>query len=160
MVVEHCKLTKNDPSFGQSSHLRGSRISTPNRLDPSAKYVKALAVQCSKRYETTVIRFRNVPEHFVDAPGVVSFQVVRLEPGAVYTEGCLKELTKLMEWDPVNGNSHRKSSVLYIGDSLFAGKTKSEHRNRTLVVPSHLRTLYFFQIWWMQNANMVGPQLR
>lgn len=60
-------------------------------------------------------------------------KVERFEHGRVYTEGCLKELTRLMDWtpDPVlvesevgslsNGSLDMKSAkVLYIGDSLFA----------------------------------------
>uniref|UniRef100_A0A7S4AAZ1 5'-nucleotidase domain-containing protein n=1 Tax=Pseudo-nitzschia australis TaxID=44445 RepID=A0A7S4AAZ1_9STRA len=61
----------------------------------------------------------------------VRFQKVeKLESGKVFTEGCLRELTKLMDWrvsgdkddgqvesmGPLNMNSN----VLYIGDSLFA----------------------------------------
>ena len=57
----------------------------------------------------------------------VRFQKVeKLETGKVYTEGCLRELTKLMDWN-VGGDSvesmgplSMNSNVLYIGDSLFA----------------------------------------
>lgn len=50
--------------------------------------------------------------------------VVKFENGAVYTEGCLRELTRLMEWKS-NGDSEPRrglsgSNVLYVGDSLFA----------------------------------------
>jgi len=51
----------------------------------------------------------------------------------VYTEGCLKELTKLMDWAPgrhddypelnyegVGTTALASPNVLYIGDSLFA----------------------------------------
>lgn len=60
-----------------------------------------------------------------------TIQVDTFEPGEVYTEGCLKELIRLMDWG-VNGakkdlspeasgsNSSTTSQVLYIGDSLFA----------------------------------------
>lgn len=68
--------------------------------------------------------------------------MTRLERGEVYTEGCLKELIRLMRWGGVNGHgaadkdkptsafslemdgavSLSTSKVLYIGDSLFAGK--------------------------------------
>ena len=56
----------------------------------------------------------------------------KFEPGKVYTEGCLKELMRLMDWglrtdDPnteftMTSGSHEiaTSNVLYIGDSLFA----------------------------------------
>jgi len=58
-------------------------------------------------------------------------QVERFEPGKVYTEGCLKELIRLIDW---HGTSEEvkitdissvsldiaTSNVLYIGDSLFA----------------------------------------
>jgi 5' nucleotidase family len=57
-------------------------------------------------------------------------QVVRLEPGHVYTEGCLKELMRLMDWNPkrpgddqftMRSGSHEVApNALYIGDSLFA----------------------------------------
>ena len=58
-----------------------------------------------------------------------------MEPGQVYAEGCLKELTKCITWksveveiesdydiqDQVTGGSSLASpNVLYIGDSLFA----------------------------------------
>ena len=61
--------------------------------------------------------------------------VDRFEKGSVYTEGCLNELTRLMDWsrrlrhntDEVEVNSEITSgatavasNVLYIGDSLFA----------------------------------------
>ena len=55
-------------------------------------------------------------------------EVVSLESGRVYTEGCLKELTRLMNWSnsEINGEPIRSkdalagSNVLYVGDSLFA----------------------------------------
>lgn len=57
-------------------------------------------------------------------------KVERLEPGAVYTEGCLRELTRLMKLDDqlstMTPNMNEgavtlaSSKVLYIGDSLFA----------------------------------------
>lgn len=61
----------------------------------------------------------------------VRFQKVeKLESGKVYTEGCLRELTQLMDWkvggdkgdDEVEsmGPLNLNSNVLYIGDSLFA----------------------------------------
>lgn len=56
--------------------------------------------------------------------------VERFEKGKVYTEGCLKELTRLMDWPPATNGASREdtfgaagvatSNVLYIGDSLFA----------------------------------------
>jgi 5' nucleotidase family len=58
--------------------------------------------------------------------------VERFEKGEVYTEGCLKELTKLMHWMEPSGQSTfsvnyeggasalASPNVLYIGDSLFA----------------------------------------
>jgi len=60
-----------------------------------------------------------------------SLQVERFEKGEVYTEGCLKELTKLMDWAPAGmdeysvnyeggGTALASPNVLYIGDSLFA----------------------------------------
>jgi hypothetical protein len=58
----------------------------------------------------------------------VKFQKVhQLEKGKVYTEGCLRELMRLMDWmgyneegDSPMGALHVNSNVLYIGDSLFA----------------------------------------
>ena len=60
----------------------------------------------------------------------VRFQKVeRLETGKVYTEGCLQQLTQLMDWRPKSGKDEKRrmsnplnmnSNVLYIGDSLFA----------------------------------------
>ena len=60
-------------------------------------------------------------------------KVERLEPGEVYTGGCLRELTRLMQWSDATGEdrvpnknmnqgatSLATSNVLYIGDSLFA----------------------------------------
>lgn len=55
-------------------------------------------------------------------------EVVNFEKGSVYTEGCLKELTRLMNWSnsETNGEPIRSkdalagSNVLYVGDSLFA----------------------------------------
>ena len=60
----------------------------------------------------------------------------KLEPGEVYSEGCLTELTKCLDWfstqepevtsdDDVQmqnagGGSLTSPHVLYIGDSLFA----------------------------------------
>eukprot|EP00586_Coscinodiscus_wailesii_P017600 CAMPEP_0172502036 /NCGR_PEP_ID=MMETSP1066-20121228/155870_1 /TAXON_ID=671091 /ORGANISM="Coscinodiscus wailesii, Strain CCMP2513" /LENGTH=589 /DNA_ID=CAMNT_0013277139 /DNA_START=257 /DNA_END=2026 /DNA_ORIENTATION=+ len=81
--------------------------------------------------------------------GRVKFKKVdKLEPGEVYTEGCLKELTKCLDWNIVNqspslsstddddihettppsemdmnnpsGSILASPNVLYIGDSLFA----------------------------------------
>jgi len=61
----------------------------------------------------------------------VRFQKVeKLEKGKVYTEGCLRELTQLMDWSVDSGKDdenvesmgplNMNSNVLYIGDSLFA----------------------------------------
>jgi len=62
----------------------------------------------------------------------VRFQKVeKLEAGKVYTEGCLRELTRLMDWGESNKKDEEEmdrmgplnnlnSNVLYIGDSLFA----------------------------------------
>jgi HAD superfamily 5'-nucleotidase-like hydrolase len=55
-------------------------------------------------------------------------EVVSFEKGRVYTEGCLKELTRFMNWNNnESGGEQYKSkdalaggSVLYVGDSLFA----------------------------------------
>jgi hypothetical protein len=62
-------------------------------------------------------------------------EVEKFEPGKVYTEGCLNEMMKLMDWscpptangDPdtenrIKSGSHdmATTNVLYIGDSLFA----------------------------------------
>jgi hypothetical protein len=62
--------------------------------------------------------------------------VERIEPGHVYSDGCLTELTKCLDWYSVNpnvpqsdddvqinftgGSSLTSPNVLYIGDSLFA----------------------------------------
>ena len=64
---------------------------------------------------------------------VTLLQVDKLEKGHVYTAGCLKELTRLMDWtirdtDGIPATkflgggieSMASSNVLYIGDSLFA----------------------------------------
>jgi FMN phosphatase YigB (HAD superfamily) len=60
-------------------------------------------------------------------------KVMKFEPGEVYTEGCLRELTRLMDWSDATGDekvpnknmedgalSLAASNVLYVGDSLFA----------------------------------------
>lgn len=59
-------------------------------------------------------------------------KVERFEPGQVYTEGCLKELARLMDWSSpsrskdfsfkMKSGTHEVSTphALYIGDSLFA----------------------------------------
>jgi HAD superfamily 5'-nucleotidase-like hydrolase len=67
--------------------------------------------------------------------GRVKFkQVTTIEPGEVYTEGCLKELTKCLPWTKPSISSEDDDSitessgggflsspnVLYIGDSMFA----------------------------------------
>jgi FMN phosphatase YigB (HAD superfamily) len=68
--------------------------------------------------------------------GRVQFKkVTELESGEVYAEGCLKELTKCIQWTSVSveiqsdndvqtqvtgGSSLASPNVLYIGDSLFA----------------------------------------
>jgi hypothetical protein len=60
-----------------------------------------------------------------------SWQVEKLMPGEVYTEGCLRELARLFDWSHAAGAepntnsddgalSLASSNVLYIGDSLFA----------------------------------------
>jgi len=59
--------------------------------------------------------------------------VDKFEKGMVYTEGCLRELTRLMDWSDATGRdrvqnkyivpgalSLATSNVLYVGDSLFA----------------------------------------
>lgn len=77
------------------------------------------------------------PFRLVDSEtGRVQFKKVeRLEPGNVYSAGCLLELTKCLDWvsKPANiesdsdlqgqftgGSSLQSPNVLYIGDSLFA----------------------------------------
>jgi HAD superfamily 5'-nucleotidase-like hydrolase len=64
--------------------------------------------------------------------GRVKFNLVdRFEQGEVYSEGCLKELVRLMDWEPAGMDEFSISreggasalaspNVLYIGDSLFA----------------------------------------
>eukprot|EP00551_Chaetoceros_affinis_P012248 CAMPEP_0203667882 /NCGR_PEP_ID=MMETSP0090-20130426/4621_1 /ASSEMBLY_ACC=CAM_ASM_001088 /TAXON_ID=426623 /ORGANISM="Chaetoceros affinis, Strain CCMP159" /LENGTH=694 /DNA_ID=CAMNT_0050532161 /DNA_START=130 /DNA_END=2214 /DNA_ORIENTATION=- len=62
-------------------------------------------------------------------------QVTQLDPKEVYAEGCLKQLTKCLQWNSVSlevesdddlqtqvtgGSSLASPNVLYIGDSLFA----------------------------------------
>jgi len=58
-------------------------------------------------------------------------RVEKFEPGQVYTEGCLKELTRLFDWSAptlkdeqfeMKSGSHEVATphALYIGDSLFA----------------------------------------
>lgn len=53
--------------------------------------------------------------------------VERFEPGKVYTEGCLKQLIRLMNRASVSDSESPRyhinvdsGNVLYIGDSLFA----------------------------------------
>jgi len=56
-----------------------------------------------------------------DTHRILFQQVEQLEPGKVYTEGCLRELMRLMDWNTNDDtSSHETTSVLYIGDSLFA----------------------------------------
>ncbi len=61
-------------------------------------------------------------------------RVERIDPGEVYSAGCLKELTKCLDWFSAvptqnqneaqftedSGGSRASPNVLYIGDSLFA----------------------------------------
>lgn len=61
--------------------------------------------------------------------------MTQLEPGEVYAEGCLKQLTRSLQWNSIvveieseydvqdqvtGGSSLASPNVLYIGDSLFA----------------------------------------
>ena len=69
-----------------------------------------------------------------DTHSIKFMKVKRLEPGKVYTEGCLRELTRLMDWNSwkspgndepqlgLKSGSHEMGlpHALYIGDSLFA----------------------------------------
>jgi len=94
---------------------------------------EAVIVSAGKpRFYTDDARpFRMVDED----TGRISFKkITRLEPGKVYAEGCLTELTKCLNWNSPppthpdhNSNLHTtnpmsltSSNVLYIGDSLFA----------------------------------------
>lgn len=60
--------------------------------------------------------------------GRIKFKKVdKFEAGEVYTEGCLKELMRLMKWGSNGGSANPSpeqsgstSQVLYVGDSLFA----------------------------------------
>ncbi|GKY90471.1 hypothetical protein MPSEU_000020900 [Mayamaea pseudoterrestris] len=56
-------------------------------------------------------------------------RVDRFERGKVYTEGCLREMMRLMDWTPIRRQETQDgmdtlnvapANVLYIGDSLFA----------------------------------------
>lgn len=82
-----------------------------------------------KFYTDTFRPFREVSRK----TGRLKFKKVNeFEKGEVYTEGCLKELIRLMNWADVNGSRNSlspeqagatassTSQVLYIGDSLFA----------------------------------------
>lgn len=77
------------------------------------------------------------PFRLVDSEtGLVQFKKVdRLDPGQVYSAGCLLELTKCLDWVSkpatletdsdlqgqfTGGSSLQSPNVLYIGDSLFA----------------------------------------
>jgi len=77
--------------------------------------------------------FREVSQ----SSGRIKFKnIEKFEPGEVYTEGCLRELTKCIDWNFVSndnvpendlehitaggGGSLVSPNVLYIGDSLFA----------------------------------------
>eukprot|EP00934_Nitzschia_sp_Nitz4_P001685 Nitzschia sp. Nitz4//scaffold123_size70294//65611//67723//NITZ4_005935-RA/size70294-augustus-gene-0.66-mRNA-1//-1//CDS//3329534506//1685//frame0 len=71
-------------------------------------------------------RFREINK---DNGRVMFKEVDQLRPGAVYAEGCLRELTRLMHFrSSTDANADGEvgavnlgtSSVLYIGDSLFA----------------------------------------
>lgn len=64
-----------------------------------------------------------------DTRRIMFKKVERFERGRVYTEGCLRELKRLMDWRPIESPSNHTfespsspltSNVLYIGDSLFA----------------------------------------
>lgn len=66
-----------------------------------------------------------------DTRRIMFKKVERFERGKVYTEGCLRELARLMDWHKIESphpgsNSFQSpvspltSNVLYIGDSLFA----------------------------------------
>mmetsp|Transcript_30246 Transcript_30246/g.46157 ORF Transcript_30246/g.46157 Transcript_30246/m.46157 type:complete len:584 (-) Transcript_30246:47-1798(-) len=76
-------------------------------------------------YTDTNRPFREV---CLDTESITFNRVVKLEKGKVYTEGCLKELIRVMKWnDDSDGLNTEKpasslsgSNVLYIGDSLFA----------------------------------------
>jgi len=81
-------------------------------------------------YTDTARPFREVCQ---DTGRIKFNQVVKFEKGAVYKEGCIKELTRLMDWTPSaeiptqkrlfasgGGDILVSSNVLYIGDSLFA----------------------------------------
>mmetsp|Transcript_1284 Transcript_1284/g.1973 ORF Transcript_1284/g.1973 Transcript_1284/m.1973 type:complete len:607 (-) Transcript_1284:62-1882(-) len=83
-------------------------------------------------YTETTRPFREVNQE----TGKVEFKKVdTIEPGRVYSDGCLTELTKCLDWyiaasdipqcdlDQLNftgGSSLTSPNVLYIGDSLFA----------------------------------------
>lgn len=67
-----------------------------------------------------------------DSQHILFKEVTTFEPGKVYTEGCLKEMMRLMDWGH-SATKHQKTdgyeiasnldniaNVLYIGDSLFA----------------------------------------
>lgn len=79
-----------------------------------------------KFYTDEVRPFREVSTK----TGRLKFKKVDVfEPGEVYTEGCLKELIRLMKWgkgpsnlspETAGATSLSTSQVLYIGDSLFA----------------------------------------
>jgi len=63
-------------------------------------------------------------------------QINKIEPNEIYTEGCLRELVKCLDWSSepyqaisedddvqsqvTGGSSLASPNVLYIGDSLFA----------------------------------------
>lgn len=80
-------------------------------------------------YTESTRPFREVSQ----STGRIKFkQVKTIEPGEVYSEGCLTELTKCLDWFSVpsnrkeedelftQGGSPVNPNVLYIGDSLFA----------------------------------------
>uniref|UniRef100_A0A7S1D3P7 5'-nucleotidase n=1 Tax=Cyclophora tenuis TaxID=216820 RepID=A0A7S1D3P7_CYCTE len=71
-------------------------------------------------YTDTNRPFREVCE---DSGRIMFAQVTSLEKDKVYTEGCLKELIRLLDWGPVEEGDNILGvggNVLYIGDSLFA----------------------------------------
>ncbi|CAJ1942594.1 unnamed protein product [Cylindrotheca closterium] len=149
------RIVANDPGkyFNPSPHLEtvlknlkdaGKRLIFASNspywyVDAGMKYVlgddwmnlwDAVIVSAGKPAFYTELRrpFREVDK----ANSRVTFKKVeKLIPGSVYTEGCLKELARLLEWnervgDEVDSNmdqgalSLASSNVLYIGDSLFA----------------------------------------
>ena len=86
-------------------------------------------------------------------------QVDKLNKDSVYTEGCLKELIRLLDWGPVEEGDNILGvggNVLYIGDSLFADlvDAKREHGWTTAAVTPEVG----YEMELQENDNYILAQ--